>query len=94
MLSEYFLASRSSKSGGELTQLCLHFSLFVWLLCTLFSHIYFLLLIPSSICLVSPVDAEEDHEVAASGAGDEDKEQELKTGTADEVDHDIQEIIV
>jgi hypothetical protein len=40
------------------------------------------------------VDAEEDHEVAASGAGDEDKEQELKTGTADEVDHDIQEIIV
>ncbi|KAM0923307.1 hypothetical protein ACQ4PT_005615 [Festuca glaucescens] len=55
MLSEYFLASRSSKSA---------------------------------------VDAEEDHEVAASGAGDEDKEQELKTGTADEVDHDIQEIIV
>ncbi|KAM0866911.1 hypothetical protein ACQ4PT_042344 [Festuca glaucescens] len=48
MLSGYFSARRSSKSG------------------------------------VSPVDAEEDHEVAASGAGDEDKEQEAQTGTADE----------
>ncbi|KAM0866903.1 hypothetical protein ACQ4PT_042342 [Festuca glaucescens] len=38
---------------------------------------------------------EEDHEVAASGgAGDEHREQEAQTGTADEVDHDIQEIIV
>ncbi|XP_047080688.1 disease resistance RPP13-like protein 4 [Lolium rigidum] len=58
MLSQYFSASKSSKSG------------------------------------VSPVDAEEDHEVAASGAGDEDNEQEAQTGTADEADNDIQEIIV
>jgi hypothetical protein len=64
------------------------------LLCPLISHIYFLLLIASFICLVSPVDAEEDHEVASSGAGDEDKEQEAQRGTADEVDNDIQEIIV
>jgi hypothetical protein len=40
------------------------------------------------------VDAQEDHEVAASGAGDEDKEQEAQTGTADEADSDIQENIV
>jgi hypothetical protein len=35
-----------------------------------------------------------DPEVAASGAGGEDKEQEAQTKTADEVDNDIQEIIV
>jgi hypothetical protein len=68
--------------------------LFSWLICPLISHIYFLLLIASFICLVSPVDAEEDHEVVASGAGDEDKEQEVQTGTSDEADSDIQEIIV
>ncbi|KAK1601265.1 hypothetical protein QYE76_026982 [Lolium multiflorum] len=48
----------------------------------------------SSESEVSPVDADEDHEVAASGAGDEDREQEAQTGTADEVANDIQEIIV
>ncbi|XP_047080686.1 putative disease resistance protein RGA4 [Lolium rigidum] len=48
----------------------------------------------SSEAGICPADAVLDPEVAASGAGDEDKEQEAQTRTADEVDNDIQDIIV
>jgi hypothetical protein len=54
MLSEYFSASKSSKSGGELTQLFLHLSLFFWLLCPLISRIYLLLFSLPSGCSVGP----------------------------------------
>jgi hypothetical protein len=40
MLSEYFWTSMTSASGGELTQLILHLSLFVWFLCPLVAHSY------------------------------------------------------
>uniref|UniRef100_A0A453MXF8 DDE Tnp4 domain-containing protein n=1 Tax=Aegilops tauschii subsp. strangulata TaxID=200361 RepID=A0A453MXF8_AEGTS len=73
MLSQYFLASRSSESGGELPQLLLHLNLIVWLLCSLNFHIYFLL-----------VDAEEGDEAASSGSGGESKKQEKQARTTDE----------
>jgi hypothetical protein len=42
------------------------------------------LLFPSFVCLVGSEDVEEHPEVAASGLGDEDKDQQVQTRTAEE----------
>jgi hypothetical protein len=84
MLSQYFWTSMPPTSGGELTQPILNLNLFVWLLCSLIFHIYFLLLVPSFVCLDGSEDVEQHPEVAASGLGDEDKDQQVQTRTAEE----------
>jgi hypothetical protein len=40
MLSQYLWTSMPSTSGGELTQIILHLSLLVWLICPLIAHNY------------------------------------------------------